>query len=440
MSNATFLGGFKVLDGKKLTKNKPITSLKPLGELVFPLYQYNGGVANTLVSKGDAVLVGQIIGVSSDDYKTNIISSVSGKVKVIETRLSPAGNKIESIVIENDNKYETIESYGIKEDYTKLTKVRIIEKIQNAGIIGLGGAGFPTHIKLQYAKANKIKYIIINALESDMFVTSDSSSTETYSSKVVEGAKILLQLFENAKVTIAIGTNMPKAIELIKEKLSQEDRVEMKVLKPNYPIGEERQMIYALTKRKLPLSTLPIEAGYIINNVSTIIAIYDAVALGMPLIERVVTVTGDAIKEPANFRVRIGTSHAEIVEAAGGFVTEPKKVVSGGLMSGKALYSLEVPVTRMTNAIVAFVSDEDSYSAKACIRCGKCIEVCPSKIMPVELARLAERENTKVFIKLNGLECIECGYCTFICPAKRKLLQSIKYGKDIYKNKNKNKK
>ncbi|HHT98312.1 MAG TPA: electron transport complex subunit RsxC [Clostridiales bacterium] len=437
MSNATFLGGFKVLDGKKLTKNKPITSLKPLGELVFPLSQYNGGVANALVSKGDAVLVGQIIGESSDDYKTNIISSVSGKVKAIETRLSPTGGKIESIVIENDDKYETIENYGIKEDYKGLTKERIIEKIRNAGIIGLGGAGFPSHIKLQYEKANEIKYIIINALESDMFVTSDSSSTESYSDKVIEGAKILLHLFENAKVIIAIGTNMPNAIKLIEEKLIEEDRVEIKTLRPNYPIGEERQMIYAVTKRKLPLSTLPIKAGYIVNNVSTIIAIFDAVALGIPLIERVVTVTGDAIKEPANFRVRIGTSHAEIIEAAGGFVTEPKKVISGGLMSGKALYSLELPVTGLTNAIVAFVSDEDSYSAMPCIRCGKCIEVCPSKIMPVELAMLAEREDSKAFIKLNGLECIECGYCTFICPSKRKLLQSIKYGKVICKNKNK---
>lgn len=427
MGKATFRGGIHMYDGKDLSKDKPTTVLLPKGELVFPMSQHIGAPAKPIVAAGDRVLSGQRIGEAQGFVSAHVISSVSGTVKAIEQRPTVSGALCESIVIENDGAYETVEGFGVKRDYTKLSKEEIRQYVKDAGIVGMGGAGFPTHIKLTPKKDDAIDYVIVNGAECEPYLTSDYRMMLEESEKIVGGLKIMLRLFEKARGILLIEDNKPEAIQKLSELVKNEERITVKTAKTKYPQGAERQIINVATGRKINSSMLPADAGCVVNNVDTVISVYMAVAESTPLIRRIITVTGDAIAEPQNFSVRTGTNYTELVEAAGGFKTPPEKVISGGPMMGLALFRLDLPVTKTSSALLAMAKDEAAaLPTSPCIRCGRCVSVCPSRLVPQRMMEYAEHFDNAGFLGLDGMECYECGTCTYICPAGRRLTQAFK--------------
>ena len=290
----------------------------------------------------------------------------------------------------------------------------------------MGGAGFPTDVKLSPKNEEDIDCIIVNGAECEPYLTSDYRRMLEEPEKLIGGLKIVLSLFPGAQGIIAIEDNKPQAVKLLREKAKDEPLIRVNKLKTKYPQGAERQLIYANTGRYVNSSMLPADAGCIVHNVDTVISIYEAVVLGRPMISRVMTVTGDCIANPCNFIVPLGTSYRELVEAAGGFAKDPAKVISGGPMMGKALYNLDVPVVKGTSAILALSKDVVAEkSPTACIKCGRCVTVCPGKIQPWLLADLSEAHDEEAFLKNSGMECCECGCCSYVCPARRHLTQTI---------------
>lgn len=427
MSALTFKGGVHPFDGKAMSNDTPIEELKPGKELVYMLSQHIGAPAVPLVAKGDRVLMGQKIAEGQAFISANVHASVSGTVKSIEPRLTATGMKVNAIIVENDGLYESVETEPQNKRIEELTAEEIRALVKEAGVVGMGGAGFPTHVKLTPKNEKDIQYIIVNAAECEPYLTSDYRRILEETDKLIDGLKIVLQIFKQAKGYIAVEDNKPDAIKLLTERTASEERIEVKTLKTKYPQGGERCLIYATTGRKINSSMLPADAGCIVHNVDTIVSIYNAVMEKKPLTRRIVTVTGDAVKNPRNFLVYVGTPYTELVEAAGGFVSEPEKIISGGPMMGFAMYSLNVPVTKNTSSLLAFTHDTvKDNEESACIRCGRCGDVCPENLLPAKLTTLARRGAMDDFVKNFGMECVECGCCSYICPAKRQLTQSIK--------------
>lgn len=430
MGKCTFKGGVHPFDGKDFSKDKPIKELFPEGDMVYPLSQHIGAPAVPVVSKGDYVLAGQLIAEAGGFVSANIHSSVSGTVKAIEPRTLATGGKCNSIVIENDGEYKEIEYVSKKLE--ELSRDEIRQRIKDAGVVGMGGAGFPTNVKLTPKNPEAIDYIIVNGAECEPYLTSDYRRMLEESDKIVMGLKVALALFDNAKGIIGIEDNKPEAIRIMQEKTAGEDNIEVKVLKTKYPQGGERSLIYATTGRSINSSMLPADAGCIVHNIDTIFSIYMAVIEGKPLTKRIVTVTGDGVKEPGNFYVWLGMNYRQLLDAAGGVVGEPEKYISGGPMMGFAMYSLDVPVCKGSSSLLVMQKDEVSQvESSACIRCGKCGEVCPSYLMPAKLAGFAHRNDESGFVKFDGMECVMCGSCSYICPAKRPLTQQIKAMRSI---------
>ena len=427
MGLATFKGGIHPYEGKELTENKPVRVYLPKGETVYPMSQHIGAPAVPLVKKGDRVLAGQKIAEAGGFISANVICSVSGTVKAVEPRLTVSGNKVLCVVVENDGQFEAMPGIGNERDYTKLSREEILSIIKEAGIVGMGGAGFPTHVKLAPKNPEQIEYVIINASECEPYLTSDYRMMLEETESIVGGLKIELSLFANAQGIIGVEDNKPEAIKKLQEAVKDEPNIRVEVLKTKYPQGGERTLIYATTGRKINSSMLPADAGCIVSNVDTAISVYRAVAQSTPLMRRIITVTGDAVKDPVNFNVKTGTSYRELLEAAGGFVKEPHKIISGGPMMGRALFSLDVPVEKTSSALLCLTRDEDAeFEPGACIRCGRCVSVCPGRIVPQKLMDAAERHDLKQFEALDGMECCECGCCTWVCPAKRRLTQAFK--------------
>ena len=426
MAKLTFNGGIHPYDGKDLTKEFSIVDILPKEELVYPLSQHIGAPATPVVKKGDRVLRGQMIAEATGFVSAPIHSSVSGTVKAIEPRRVVTGDMVMSIIIENDEKYEEVE-YESCDNLDDLSNEDIINKIKEAGVVGMGGAGFPTFIKLSPKNPKNIDYVIANCAECEPYLTSDYRRMMEEPEKLVEGMKIMLRLFENAHGIFAVEDNKPDCIEKLRNLTKDETRITVKELKTKYPPGSERQLIYASCGRRLHSAKLPSDVGCIVDNVDTIVAIYHAVVSGKPLMERIITVTGDCVRNPRNYKVHIGMNYHDLLQASGNFTKKPAKIISGGPMMGFALFQLDVPTTKTASALLCLSRDDVSKSKEtACINCGRCSAVCPSRILPGRLADFADRGQEEEFLKCNGMECIECGCCSYVCPAKKHLTQSIK--------------
>ncbi len=432
----TFRGGVHPKEHKDLSRKAALRVFDAKGELVFPLAQHIGKPAKAIVKKGDPVLVGTRIAEADGFVSANVICSCSGTVKAVEKRRTISGAMQECVVVDNDGQYT--EAEGILKqpiDAENLQKQDILSAVKDAGIIGLGGAGFPTHVKLAPKDPLAIKYLIANGAECEPYITCNDQLMRGSAKEIVEGMEIVLKLFPNAQGVIAIENNKPEAIAAMEKAANGHKRIRVLGLRTKYPQGGERSLIKVIAGVDYPITKLPADVGCIVDNVGTIYAIGRAVLYHEPLFRHVLTVTGEAVRESSNFIVRDGTSFQELIEAAGGLKegVEAAKVISGGPMMGIAVGTTEVPVTKTTNAITVLAEDPVEKADRkmtACLHCGRCTTVCPNGLMPQMMAdAVAAGDYERYEKKLFGLDCISCGSCTYICPAKRPLTQTFKQTK-----------
>lgn len=434
MLRKTFRGGVHPKGNKGFSKEAPLTTVLPKGDLVYPLSQHIGKPAAPVVKKGDPVLVGQMIAKADGFVSAHIFSGASGTVKGIEMRTTSSGMPMQCIVIKNDGEFNKVEGMGVETPMDQIKTEDILKKISDAGIVGLGGAGFPTHVKLAPKNPESIRYIVANGAECEPYITCDNRLMIENPEWVLNGLRIVLKLFPNAEGIIAIEDNKPEAIQAMKSALRGDDKMRILPLKTKYPQGGERGLVYAVTGQRMASRDLPANLGCVVDNVSTLAAIYRAVCFNEPLIEKGFTVTGDAIANPMNLRIRIGTSIQEVIEAAGGFKGPVKKIILGGPMMGTAIAETDVPLVKANNAIVCMSRDyveEADAEMTACIRCGRCVHACPLGLSPQLMAVAAERKDYKRYADIHGCDCIACGCCTYVCPAKRPLMQVFKATKPV---------
>ena len=429
----TFKRGIHPDDCKKLSMNEPIRSVPPSEVMMYPLVQHIGAPAVPLVKAGDTVKVGQPIAEAGSFVSVPIHSAVSGTVKEIAPHATASGDKIQTIVMQNDGLDTPGEGFGEERDWQAMTADEIVQTVQQAGIVGLGGAGFPTHVKLRPKNPDEIHTLIINGVECEPFLTCDYRLMLEQKQELLTAIEILLKLFPNARAVIGIEDNKPLAIRTLQEVTAEMEHVDVFPLKTKYPQGGERMLIHAVTGTDINSTMLPMEAGCVVENVASVLAIGDAVRYHKPLITRVMTVTGDAVAAPCNLRVFIGDSYAHVLDEAGGFgETSPRKLITGGPMTGTAMFDLDVPIIKTSASILALTEDDvQRRKTTACIHCGHCVRVCPEFLVPQMMYKASQVEDFDGFEKLHGMECIECGSCTFVCPAKLPLNQSFKYAKRV---------
>ncbi|MDR3255905.1 MAG: electron transport complex subunit RsxC [Synergistaceae bacterium] len=431
MKLPTFRGGIHPPDGKALTKSKEIEVYHPQGDLVYPMSQHLGVPCSPLVKKGDRVLVGMKIADSEAFVSSPILSSVSGTVKEIGTRMTVSGAMETCVVVGNDGQYEHAAELLPHSDYLSLDSKEYLRIIREAGLVGMGGATFPTHVKLSPPPDKKIKWLIVNGAECEPFLNCDNRLMMEHPEPIIGGLEICLRIFPEAEGIIAIENNKPESIRRMEGELSERSgsiRVVPHAVK--YPQGAEKMLIYSVTGQEIPPGALPADVGCIILNVSTLSHIWLAVAEGIPVVERIVSVTGDVIANPKNISAPMGTSVRELIDAAGGFTEEPAKILSGGPMMGVSMRSIDVPTVKGTSGILALSSRAVFCSPESnCIRCGRCIESCPIGLLPTTLDSLVRRREYTEFDSAGGMNCIECGCCTYVCPSRRHITQSCRDGK-----------
>ena len=400
---------------------------------IIPLAQHIGAPANAVVQKGDKVKVGQLIGEANGFVSANIHSSVSGTVSKVDLAVDVAGFKKPAVFIdvEGDEWLETIDRTDTLVEEIKDDAKTIVGKIKDAGIVGMGGATFPAHVKLAIPEGKKADFLIINGVECEPYLTADHRLMLEKSAELIVGVKILMKAIGVEKAYIGIEANKPDAISKLTDLCAKEQGIEVVPLKLKYPQGGEKQLINAVSGREVPSGKLPIDAGAVVQNVGTAFAVYEAVQKNKPLIERIVTVTGDTVATPSNFRARIGTPVAELIAAAGGDVEKSGKIISGGPMMGKAMANLESTVTKGTSGIL-MLSEEKAVRPEAgpCIRCAKCVDACPMGLEPYLLMQYSQRQMWAEDEANHIMDCIECGCCIFSCPAKRPILDYVRLGKN----------
>lgn len=400
---------------------------------IIPLAQHIGAPANAVVQKGDKVKVGQLIGEANGFVSANIHSSVSGTVSKVDLAVDVTGFKKPAVFIdvEGDEWLETIDRTDTLIEEIKDDAKTIVGKIKDAGIVGMGGATFPAHVKLAIPEGKKADFLIINGVECEPYLTADHRLMLEKSAELIVGVKILMKAIGVEKAYIGIEANKPDAISKLTDLCAKEQGIEVVPLKLKYPQGGEKQLINAVSGREVPSGKLPIDAGAVVQNVGTAFAVYEAVQKNKPLIERIVTVTGDTVATPSNFRARIGTPVAELIAAAGGDVEKSGKIISGGPMMGKAMANLESTVTKGTSGIL-MLSEEKAVRPEAgpCIRCAKCVDACPMGLEPYLLMQYSQRQMWAEDEANHIMDCIECGCCIFSCPAKRPILDYVRLGKN----------
>lgn len=430
MGVLTFKQGIHPEYNKQLSKDKPFRKAKRPEIVMIPLQQHIGAPCKPLVKKGDHVDLGQKIGDSDSFVSAPVHASVSGVIKEIKKVMTPVGKKADAIVIEADEEDLLAEGLTPREDLAELEPTDIKNIVREAGIVGMGGAMFPTHVKLAVPDGKKVEYIVLNGAECEPYLTVDHRMMIERPGDIVFGLKALMKATAAKNGIIAVEENKPEAIEAMQQAVLSEEGLEVKVLATKYPQGGEKMLIKAVLDREVPAGGLPLDVGVVVNNISTAVAVRDAIKEGMPLIERSVTVTGRGIKEPMNLIYRIGTSVSELIAEAGGFVGKPAKVILGGPMTGFAQAVIDLPAVKGTSGVLVLPEEEvEDFEPAPCIKCARCVDVCPQFLMPVNLANYTEHEMFEELEKYQILNCIECGSCSFICPAKRPLMQYIKMGK-----------
>jgi electron transport complex protein RnfC len=426
----SFRGGVHPNDSKSFTASKPIEAAALPGKVVIPVRQHIGAPCTPVVQKGDAVKKGQVIAKAESFVSSNIHASISGTVVDVADYPHPNFGKCLSVVIENDGKDEWAEGIPVQRDWKALEPDAIKGIIKEAGIVGMGGATFPTHVKLSPAPDKKIDTFILNAAECEPYLTADHRLMLEAQDRIVAGVLITMKVLGVTKGFVGIENNKPDAIEAM-TKAFEGTGVQVSGLPTKYPQGAEKMLIKVLAGKEVPSGGLPMDVGVVVQNVGTVIAISDAVERGIPLIERVTTVSGKAIKEPKNLLLRIGTSYEDAIAICGGFSSQPEKIISGGPMMGFAQDAINLPIMKGSSGILAFAAGEANLGVEQpCIRCGRCIDACPMGLNPSMLSILGERnlfEEAKE--EYNLLDCIECGCCAYSCPAKRNIVQYVKYCK-----------
>ena len=425
-----FFGGIHPKYNKEMSTT--ITNLHTIvpKQVVIPMQQHIGAPCTPLVSVGDKVLRGQKIG-DGEGLCVPVHASVSGTVTAVEPRPHISGRMVTAVVIENDFQDTPIDVKPLDRPLNELSNDDILGRIRDSGIVGMGGAAFPGNVKA-FSAMGKVDTLIANACECEPYITADDSLLRLYADKVLEGMEILRHVLKPGRAVLAVEDNKSEAIEKVRGLLKDYPGIELAVLPTRYPQGSEKQLIQALTGREIAPGQLPVSAGCAVFNVSTFAAIYRAVRLGLPITQRIVTISGEAIKEPQNFIVRIGTPFHDLIEKAGGLNDRTERVISGGPMMGFAQSDLSVPVIKATNSILCLLKDENGAAENpVCLRCGKCVNVCPMKLQPLYLYRFQKAEDLKQLERLNLMDCIECGSCAFTCPGKLPLVERIRKGKQM---------
>jgi Na+-translocating ferredoxin:NAD+ oxidoreductase subunit C len=425
------MGGIHPRYHKTASAASAITPVPPPAAAFLSLAQHIGAPSKLIVKKGDAVKMGQVVAEATGFVSACLHSPVSGVIKSVEELPTASGRYATVLEITSDGKDEKHESCQPVQDWTKLPPKELIAMVAKAGIVGMGGAGFPTHVKLSPPAGKTIDTLILNGAECEPFLTADHRLMAEQAKTIWQGVQIIRSILGARSVCVAVEDNKPDAIRAMENAMSKEDdTVELVVLKTEYPQGAEKQLIYSVTGRQVPSGGLPMDVGALVENVSTAAAIAEAVTTGMPLIQRVVTVTGQGVKTPNNLLARIGTSMKELVDFCGGLNGTPGKIISGGPMMGIALPSLVPGINKTTSGILILPrSGVEFFESMPCISCGRCVGACPMRLMPCSLSEALEAEDYTVAENFNVLDCIECGSCAFECPAHRPLVQHMKQGK-----------
>ncbi len=421
-----YYGGVHPTERKEFTERLPLERFPDPETVVIPLSMHAGAPANPVVQVGDTVKVGQVIGESAGFISSPVHSSVSGTVTAIENHGHATRGECLSVVIRSDGKNTLHESVQPHKGLDDLTPDEIVEIVRDAGIVGMGGAGFPTSVKLKPAKP--VDTILLNGCECEPLLTADHRVLLEFADDVIFGLKAILKATGAEKGLIVIEDNKPDAIELMKEKTAGYDNMDVVVARTKYPQGAEKMLIKRVTGRKVPSGGLPADVGCIVSNISTTKAISDAIQKGMPLIERVVTVTGEKLKKPGNYIVKIGTNTKDLIDYCGGLTDDDVMIKAGGPMMGFVLSDLNVPIMKGSNGIIAV--ETDHTVEQPCIKCGRCMDVCPMELSPLYFAKYADEENWQGMKDKNVMDCVECRCCEYICSSKIPLVAKIKAGKN----------
>lgn len=430
MKVKTFKQGIHPAYNKELTNEKALQKAQEPAQVVIPLRQNIGAPCEPLVQVGDQVKVGQKIGESKSFVSAPIHASVSGVVKGIREVEMGAGGKGLAIIIESDGLNTIHEDVKPRGDLDSLSGDQLKEIIKEAGIVGMGGAMFPTHVKLSIPAGKTVDTVVLNGAECEPYLTVDHRIMLEQPEEVVYGLKALMKVVGVTKGYIGVEDNKTDAIEALQKAIQGESNIEVVALETKYPQGGEKMLITAITGREVPSGGLPADAGCVVSNVTTAVYISEAIKTGMPLIERPVTITGQGITEPMNLLVKVGTAVSELIEQAGGFKDKPGKVVLGGPMMGPSAHNTDVPVVKGTSGVLVLAPEQvEDFEPSPCIRCARCVDVCPVFLMPITLANLAQHDMFGELEDYNVLDCIECGSCSYICPAKRPLIHNIRLGK-----------
>ncbi len=433
----SFKGGVHPPEKKGLTAQKRIEHAPIPAKVIIPLSQHTGKPAKPVVHPDEEVKTGQKIAESDGFISLPVHSSISGKVVDICPHPNTIGKDMLSIIIESDGKDEPVEDLNSNREYFCFSDDEIRDIIRDAGVAGLGGAAFPTHVKLTPPEYSEIDTVIINGCECEPYLTCDHRLMLEYSHGIIEGLKIIMRLVHADRGIIAVENNKMDAIETLTREIKRKPNVELAVVKARYPQGAEKQLINAVLGRVVPAGKLPLDAGVIVSNVGTAVAIKDAVIKNRPLIDRVVTVTGTGIKDPKNLLVRIGTKFRDVIDFCGGLSGEPGKIIAGGPMMGIAQYTLDVPVVKGTSGILVLNDPEVFTEEYNCIRCGRCVDICPTCLFPYAIYRNVRHKKWDAIKKYNVFDCMECGACAYVCPARLNLVQSVKIAKNHTSRENK---